>query len=185
MSMAPFANLQCDPDWFRKPYPNQYRREQDEIKKFLFAYFNPTLLWMRLTTITIGLRVARYQLNLVAREFGLIQLLYKCLIPNAKTFLCIVDIATKRWLKGKIGYDPSKGEEKSMVRLPHVSDDGVCVVDAFLGPSKVVEDPCETSVRLKRLSPEGVTTFDKENTEDSDAPIQYRIMLRGHLFGQP
>lgn len=71
-----------------------------------------------------------------------------------------------------------------MVPLPHVPDDGVCVIDAFLGPPKVIEDPCETSVRLKRLSPEGVTTFDKENTEDSDAPIQYRIMLRGHFLGK-
>lgn len=71
----------------------------------------------------------------------------------------------------EIGSDPSEGEEKSMVPLPHVSNDGVCVIDAFLGPPKVVEDPCETSVRLKRLSPEGVTTIDKENTEDSDASI--------------
>ncbi|KAI5395855.1 hypothetical protein KIW84_062152 [Lathyrus oleraceus] len=30
-SMTPFSNRECGPDWFRKPYPNRSRQEQDEI----------------------------------------------------------------------------------------------------------------------------------------------------------
>lgn len=30
-SMAPFSKRECGPDWFRKPYPNRSRQEQDEI----------------------------------------------------------------------------------------------------------------------------------------------------------
>lgn len=95
-SMAPFSNRQCGPKWFRKPYPHQSRREKDEIEKVLFACFNPTLLWTRITTTKVGLRVAPYQPNLVGRKFGVSQLLPKCLIPSAKTFFCMLDTATDR-----------------------------------------------------------------------------------------
>lgn len=53
-----------------------------------------------LTTLALGFRVAPYQPILVARQFGLSHLLPKCLIPRGKSYYCILDPDTKRWLKG-------------------------------------------------------------------------------------
>ncbi|KAI5383391.1 hypothetical protein KIW84_070698 [Lathyrus oleraceus] len=70
-------------------------------KAFSLEIFEDYLqMFCRLTTSLVGLRVAPYQPNLVARQIGLSELLPKCVIPRVETLFCMLDTATERWLKG-------------------------------------------------------------------------------------
>lgn len=76
-TMAPFASQNYGHEWFRKPFLNLSRQEENDIHDTLLTYLNPTALWTSLTSSKSGLREATYQPNLLARQFYLSQLLPK------------------------------------------------------------------------------------------------------------
>lgn len=81
-------------------FPIHHPQEEKDIHDTLHACFEPTTLWSRLTSSKTGLREAPYHSNLVARQFGLSQMLPKCFILKGKTFFFSIDNATKKWLAG-------------------------------------------------------------------------------------
>jgi hypothetical protein len=74
-SMSPFADRVYGPEWFRRKFPPTQPLDDAESKDIWYQFLKPTLLSSSFQTGPKGLGLVAYQPNLVARQFGLSQLL--------------------------------------------------------------------------------------------------------------
>jgi hypothetical protein len=74
-SFAPFMTRTCGPSWYIREFPLKDARFEDETNAIWKAYLTPRLLSSRTTpnATTDSFGVYGYQPNLVARQFGLVQ----------------------------------------------------------------------------------------------------------------
>ena len=74
-SFAPFTARTCGPSWYIREFPAKDARYEVETNAILKAYLTPRFLSSRTTSnaSTDSFRVYGYQPNLVARQFGLVQ----------------------------------------------------------------------------------------------------------------
>lgn len=82
---------QCGPTWFREPFPSPNAEKEKYIRGILMECFQLDPLWTRLSIGGRGIRLDTYQPNLVAKQFGLSQLLPKSLIPQEDCVFISID----------------------------------------------------------------------------------------------
>lgn len=75
----------------QKPVPHPSPNEEMKIHDYLLECFQPAPLWVKLSSSKMGISVTAYQPNLVARQFGLTQLLPNSLIPKVEAILVSID----------------------------------------------------------------------------------------------
>lgn len=78
-NMAPFAAKKYGPTWFRRPFPSPTKKQETKSLLLWEAFLTPKLIILRLYSSKIQVTLIAYQSNLVARQFGLVQALPKCL----------------------------------------------------------------------------------------------------------
>src|ERR1044072_2473822 len=74
-TMAPFASRNYGPEWFRRRFPPTNSEEEAESYHIWQAFLKPTILSARRAPGEKSYSLVAYQPNLVARQFGLTQLL--------------------------------------------------------------------------------------------------------------
>lgn len=77
LSMAPFAFRKVSPKWFTRTFPSPSKKQETEPLLIWEAFFTPRILTLRLNPSKVQVTLITYQPNLVARQFGLVQVLPK------------------------------------------------------------------------------------------------------------
>ena len=99
--MAPFHDRQDGPEWFIRAFP--LAREEDK-KNYLILwrrYLTPQFLSIVIVGVNLGL--VAYQPNLVARQFGLCQLVPKSLFNSHELLVDIIIDQPFEMIKDDIG----------------------------------------------------------------------------------
>lgn len=73
-TMPPFSSRTCSPEWFTRKFPSSSNDKEDESVAIREAFLTPRVFSLRLNQPKIQVTLIAYQPNLVAREFGLIQI---------------------------------------------------------------------------------------------------------------
>lgn len=76
-AMAPFASRTCGLEWFTRKFPSPLKDKEAESIAIWEAFLSPRVFSLKLNQSNIQVILIAYQPNLVARQFGLIQILPK------------------------------------------------------------------------------------------------------------
>src|ERR1044072_5277115 len=94
--MAPFAGRKYRPEWFRRSFPPTNSEEEAESYQIWQAFLKPTILSARLAPGDKSYSLVAYQPNMVARKFGLTQLLPRSLFLTENSVIS----STTSWETG-------------------------------------------------------------------------------------
>lgn len=86
-SMAPFAYRKFGPEWFTRKYPALEEKDVEESNAIWTAFLTPGVLALRLRPARNQVVLLGYEPNLVARQFGLVQILPKPLFSRKAKML--------------------------------------------------------------------------------------------------
>lgn len=81
--MAPFVNQSFGPKWFKNPFPGDYPEAAGQSSVVWRSFLTSTSLSFRIEAGSEGYGFMSYQSNLVARQFGLSQMLPKSLVSHS------------------------------------------------------------------------------------------------------
>ena len=95
-TMAPFASRKYGLEWFRRSFPPGKSEEEAESFVIWRAFLKPTVLSARLTPGEKSYSLVAYQPNMVARQFGLTQLLPRSLFLTEDSVIT----STTHWETG-------------------------------------------------------------------------------------
>lgn len=80
--MAPFADRNFGPKWFKDPFPDSSPQSGAQSNVIWRAFLTPTLLSYKIEPGLKGFSFMIYQPNVVARQFGLSQMVPKPLVSH-------------------------------------------------------------------------------------------------------
>jgi hypothetical protein len=86
-SMTPFAARKYGQEWFTRPFPSSYKKPETKYLLVWEAFLTPRILTLRFNPSKVQVTLTAYQPNLVARQFGLIRALLKCLYDKKGSLL--------------------------------------------------------------------------------------------------
>jgi hypothetical protein len=86
-SMAPFALRKVGPRWFTRTFPSSSKKQETKSLLIWEAFLTPQILTLRFNPLKVQVTLITYQPNLVARQFGLVQVLLKCLYDKKSSLL--------------------------------------------------------------------------------------------------
>lgn len=98
--MTPFINQKYGPSWFTKDFPTSNTDQDTEFLDIWGTFLTPRLLVDHVDDPKAHIKILRYQPNLVARQFGLGQLLPKSLYSRKSDLcLCIIPYIERSYIE--------------------------------------------------------------------------------------
>ncbi|XP_050885349.1 uncharacterized protein LOC127090291 [Lathyrus oleraceus] len=119
-TMAPFASRKIGPEWFTQQLPLEMQKDENIFLDVWESFLTPRLLFSHRNTIKTQIALIVYQPNLVARQFGLIQIKPRPIFPK----------------KGSIiFYNSLHNEEESKELSKKLTDDSLDIRPVIFRPS--------------------------------------------------
>lgn len=86
--MAPFVDRRFGLKWFKDPFPGEFPQAAAQSNAVWRAFLTPALISFRIEAGSKGYDFMSYQPHLVARQFGLSQMLPKPLVSHSTDIIC-------------------------------------------------------------------------------------------------
>ncbi|XP_050890475.1 uncharacterized protein LOC127095892 [Lathyrus oleraceus] len=119
-TMAPFASRKIGPEWFTQQLPLEMQKDENIFLDVWESFLTPRLLFSHRNAIKTQIALIVYQPNLVARQFGLIQIKPRPIFPK----------------KGSIiFYNSLHNEEESKELSKKLTDDSLDIRPVIFRPS--------------------------------------------------
>lgn len=81
-NMAPFSSRKIGPEWFTQQMPLEMQKDENKFLDVWESFLTPRLLFSHHNVTKTQIALIVYQPNLVARQFGLIQIKPRPIFPK-------------------------------------------------------------------------------------------------------